>query len=70
MGQRSIHTQLCCFPILHCSHDDADDRLPVDRLRLPVLQWSDSYNVRDGCPFGIPSIRGDEGVAPRVECTS
>jgi uncharacterized protein YegP (UPF0339 family) len=37
---------------------------------LPVLQWSEGYNVRGGCPFGIPSIRGDEVVAPCVECTS
>jgi len=70
MGQHSIHTQLCCYPIHHCSRDDADDRFPVDHLRLPVLQWSEGYNVRGGCPFGIPSIRGDEVVAPRVECTS
>ena len=70
MGQHSIHTQLCCYIIHHCSRDDADDRFPVDHLRLPVLQWSEGYNVRGGCPFGIPSIRGDDLVAPRVECTS
>ena len=70
MGQHSIHTQLCCYIIHHCSRDDADDRFPVDHLRLPVLQWSEGYNVHGGCPFGIPSIRGDEVVAPRVECTS
>jgi len=40
MGQDSIHTQFCWFPIPNCFHDDAvDDRFPVTHLRLPVLRW-------------------------------